>query len=36
MKPLEGITVVELSNYIADPSCGSILATQGARVIKVE
>lgn len=36
MKPLEGITVVELSTYIAAPSCGRILATQGARVIKVE
>ena len=28
MKPLEGITVVELSTYIAAPSCGRILATQ--------
>jgi len=36
MKPLEGITVVELSTYIAAPSCGRIMATQGARVIKVE
>ena len=36
MKPLEGITVVELSTYIAAPSCGRILATPGARVIKVE
>lgn len=36
MKPLEGITVLELSTYIAAPSCGRILATQGARVIKVE
>lgn len=36
MKPLEGITVVELSTYIAAPSCGRVLATQGARVIKVE
>ena len=36
MKPLEGITVVELSTYIAAPSCGRILATQGAHVIKVE
>ena len=33
---MEGITVVELSTYIAAPSCGRILATQGARVIKVE
>jgi len=36
MKPLEGIVVVELSTYIAAPACGRILATQGARVIKVE
>lgn len=36
MKPLEGVTVVELSTYIAAPSCGRVLATQGARVIKVE
>lgn len=36
MKPLEGITVIELSTYIAAPSCGRVLATQGARVIKVE
>jgi len=36
MKPLEGITVVELSTYIAAPGCGRVLKTQGARVIKVE
>lgn len=36
MKPLEGITIVELSTYIAAPSCGRILSSQGARVIKVE
>ena len=36
MKPLTGITVIELSTYIAAPSCGRVLATQGARVIKVE
>lgn len=36
MKLLEGITVVELSTYIAAPSCGRVLATQGAHVIKVE
>ncbi len=34
--PLENILVVELSTYIAAPSCGRILLTQGARVIKVE
>lgn len=36
MLPLEGITVIELGSYIAAPSCGRVLATQGARVIKVE
>lgn len=36
MKPLEGITVLELSTYAAAPSCGRILRMQGARVIKVE
>lgn len=36
MKPLEGITVVELSTYIAAPGCDRALRTQGARVIKVE
>ena len=36
MKPLEGITVVELSSYFAVPATGRMLATQGARVIKVE
>ncbi len=36
MQPLQGITVVELSSYFAVPSCGRVLATQGARVIKVE
>lgn len=36
MKPLEGVTVVELSSYFAVPACGRVLATQGARVIKVE
>ena len=36
MKPLEGITVIELSSYFAVPACGRVLATQGARVIKIE
>lgn len=36
MKPLEGVTVVELSSYFAVPGCGRVLATQGARVIKIE
>jgi crotonobetainyl-CoA:carnitine CoA-transferase CaiB-like acyl-CoA transferase len=34
--PLEGITVVEVDNYMAAPSAGAILADLGARVIKVE
>ena len=36
MQPMEGVTVVELTTYKAAPSCGRILLTQGARVIKVE
>ncbi len=36
MKPLEGVTVVELSSYFAVPGCGRVLASQGARVIKIE
>lgn len=36
MKPLENILVVELSTFFVTPSCGRILLTQGARVIKVE
>jgi CoA:oxalate CoA-transferase len=33
---LEGVTVVDISEYIAGPYCGSLLADLGARVIKVE
>ena len=36
MKQLEGVRVVDLSTYIAAPSCGRILASYGAEVIKVE
>lgn len=36
MKPLEGVTVVELSSYFAVPAAGRVLASQGARVIKIE
>ena len=33
---LDGVTVLDISEYIAGPSCGSLLADLGARVIKVE
>src|ERR1039458_1349116 len=36
MKPLKGITVVELGHSVAAPYAGLILADLGARVIKVE
>ena len=35
-KPLEGITVIELANYVAGPIVGRIFADLGARVIKIE
>ncbi len=34
--PLDGLTVVDLSQYLAGPSCALRLADLGARVIKVE
>lgn len=36
MRPLDGITVIEIDNWMAAPSCGAILADMGATVIKVE
>lgn len=35
-RPLEGITVVEMSHMIMGPSCGMFLGFLGAKVIKVE
>ncbi len=35
-KPLEGIKVLELGNYIAGPVCGMLLGDMGAEVIKIE
>ncbi len=34
--PLEGITVIELGQFIAGPMAGQQLADFGARVIKIE
>lgn len=35
-KPLEGIKIVELANYVAAPIVGRICADMGAEVIKIE
>ena len=35
-KPLAGIKVIELANFIAGPLCGTLLADLGADVVKVE
>src|SRR3981189_3618112 len=35
-KPMEGIRVIELANFIAGPLAGTLLADMGADVIKVE
>ena len=35
-KPLEGIRIVELANYVAAPIVGRICADMGAEVIKIE
>lgn len=36
MKPLEGLKVVDMSQFVAAPTCGRILGEWGADVIKVE
>src|SRR5690349_1478242 len=36
LRPLEGVTVVELGHSVAAPYAGLILADLGARVIKIE
>ncbi|MGB5665853.1 MAG: CoA transferase, partial [Maribacter sp.] len=36
MKPLEGILVLEFSQFMAGPSAGLRMADLGARVIKIE
>ncbi|MBR4165450.1 MAG: CoA transferase [Lachnospiraceae bacterium] len=35
-KPLEGIRVIEMANYVAAPIVGRMLADMGAEVIKIE
>jgi crotonobetainyl-CoA:carnitine CoA-transferase CaiB-like acyl-CoA transferase len=34
--PLDDITVLEVANWVAAPSCGALMADMGANVIKVE
>ncbi len=35
-KPLAGIRVIELANFIAGPLCGTLLGDMGADVVKIE
>src|SRR5919108_3725458 len=36
MRPLDGLRILELGQYIAAPYCAMLLADQGAEVIKIE
>jgi crotonobetainyl-CoA:carnitine CoA-transferase CaiB-like acyl-CoA transferase len=36
LKPLEGMTVIDLSHRLPGPMCGKVLADLGAKVIKIE
>ncbi|MBR5046896.1 MAG: CoA transferase, partial [Eubacterium sp.] len=36
MKPLEGVKVVDLTTFLAAPTCARVLGEWGADVIKVE
>jgi crotonobetainyl-CoA:carnitine CoA-transferase CaiB-like acyl-CoA transferase len=35
-KPLDGIRVIEIANFIAGPLCGTLLGDMGADVVKIE
>ena len=35
-KPLDGLFVLEVANWIAAPCCGALMADMGADVVKIE